>query len=33
MLKKLPVLRSIVRNGEFQNPKGEILESKFPIGA
>src|SRR5215469_2344372 len=23
---------SIARNGEFQNPKGRILEAKFPIG-
>jgi hypothetical protein len=33
LLKKSPASRSIARNGEFQNPKGRVLESKFPIGA
>jgi hypothetical protein len=33
LLKKSPVSHSIARNGEFQNPKGRVVESKFPIGA
>ncbi len=33
LLKKSPASRLIAKNGEFQNPKGRVLESKFPIGA
>ncbi len=31
LLKKSPSPRSITRNGEFQNPTGQVLESKSPI--
>jgi len=29
LLKKSPATGSIAQNGEFQNPKGRVLESKF----
>jgi hypothetical protein len=33
LLKKSPATGSMAQNGEFQNPKGRVLESKFSTEA